>query len=61
MTTIKTKTNEYEGHYTTMIDWPQPDSIKGCPMGRGNSQETAEQDLIKRILIESHIKVSLSK
>ena len=36
------------------------DTIKGCPMGRGSSVEIALEDLKKRILQESHIRVSIS-
>lgn len=34
-----------------------PDQIRGCPMGRGETQGRAVNDLIDRIVRESHVNI----
>ena len=43
------------GEHTVSFDSPgQPEEIKGCPLGRGSTEERAIADLIERVYIENH-------
>jgi hypothetical protein len=42
--------------WTCIIDSRHPE-IKGCPLGRGKTEEEAVADLIYRVRIESHIDI----